>query len=182
MRPSYLGLTGPNSSGKGEIADHLSAKHGYRRHSLSDVLRDEAKRRGVEPVRGILIGLGNELRATRGAGVLAELVLPELTPPALVDSIRNPEEVEVLRGLPGFVLVAVEAPMDLRFLRSVARRRPGDPASLEEFRRREDQENGADPMAQQLKATAALADHVLRNHGSLDDLHRAVDDLLGRLA
>ena len=181
MRPSYLGLTGPNSSGKGEIAGYLASRHGYRCHSLSDVLRDEARQRGVEPVRAILIPLGNELRAARGPGALADMILPRLTPPALVDSIRNPEEVTVLRRLEGFVLLAVEAPLDLRFRRSVGRQRPGDPASLEEFREREAQENGTDPMAQQLCATAALADHVLRNDGSLDDLHRAIDNLIERL-
>ena len=45
MLPPYLGLTGPNSSGKGEIAAYLQSRHGYVGVSLSDVLRDEAKQR-----------------------------------------------------------------------------------------------------------------------------------------
>lgn len=178
-----LGLTGPNSAGKGVTAERLVEHHGYHAISLSDVLRDEARRRGQEPVRGVLIPLGTELRRLHGPGALAEMVVERLEPPALIDSIRNPAEVEVLRRLvPGFVLVALGAPLAVRFERSLARQREGDPETVEEFRRREAQENTRDPAAQQLTATAALADHVLDNSGDLDELHRRVDHLVARLA
>jgi dephospho-CoA kinase len=95
-----------------------------------------------------------------------------------VDSIRNPEEVAVLRRLPGFVLIAIDAPLELRFARSLERMRPGDPETAEEFRRREEQENTSDPAAQQLRATSALADVRLSNEGSFDDLRRRVDELV----
>lgn len=176
--PPVLGLTGPNSSGKGVTAEWLRDRWGYALHSLSDVLRDEARARGLEPVRGVLIPLGNELRRARGPGALAELVLPRLAPPALVDSIRNPEEVAVLRRVPGFLLVSIDAPLELRYARSLERRRPGDPETLQEFSRREEEENTNDPAAQRLRATAALADVHLSNDGSLDELRSAVDALL----
>ena len=180
--PPVIGLTGPNSSGKGETAQILAELFGYSLHSLSDVLRDEAKHRGQEPVRDVLIPLGNELRRARGAGVLAEMIVPRLTPPALVDSIRNPAEVEVLRRIPGFVLIAVDAPVPLRFERSRARARSGDADTLDGFREKEARENSADPIAQQLRATAAMADAVLSNEGSLEALHERVRALLASLA
>ena len=179
--PPYIGLTGPNASGKGEVAAYLEKAHGYRARSLSDVLREEARRRGQEPTRGVLIPLGNELRQEHGPGALAELILPGLEPPALIDSIRNPTEVEVLRRLEGFVLLSVAAREDLRFERSLARQRPGDPATLEEFRAREAQENSKDPAAQQLSATAALADAVVENEGGLEELGAQLDRLLSDL-
>ena len=179
--PPYVGLTGPNASGKGEVAAWLESEHGYRCRSLSDVIREEARRRGQEPVREVLIALGTELRAEHGAGALAELILRDLEPPALIDSIRNPAEVEVLRRLPGFVLLGIEAPLDLRFERSVERGRPGDPASLAEFEAREAQENTSNPAAQQLAATAALADAVVGNAGSLEELAREVERILREL-
>ena len=180
--PPYLGLVGPNASGKGVTAQHLEAVHGYSLHSLSDVLRDECRRRGQEPVRGNLIELGNELRRLHGPCVLAERVLPRLVPPALVDSIRNPEEVAVLRRLPGFVLISIDSPPTVRFPRSLARRRHGDPGTLKEFIAREEQENSADPAAQQLRTTAALADHHVENDATLADLRARVDDLIARLS
>lgn len=173
-RPPVIGLTGPNSSGKGETAGILVNELGYRMLSLSDMLREEARRRGLEPVRDVLIPLGNELRRDRGAGVLAEMALERVSPPALVDSIRNPAEVAVLRRIPGFVLVAIDAPVELRHERSLRRARPGDARTLDEFLEKERRENTADPSAQQLTATAALADAVVRNEGSLDDLRREV--------
>lgn len=177
-----IGLTGPNSSGKGETAAILCRELGYRPHSLSDVLRDEASRRGLEPVRDVLIPLGNELRRARGPGALAEIVLPRLEPPALVDSIRNPAEVAVLRTIPGFVLLAIEAPLRVRHERSLVRARPGDGRTLEEFHEKERREDSKDPEAQQLSATAALADAVIRNDGTLDDLRRQVLALVAALA
>jgi len=178
MLPRIVGLTGPNSSGKGATADVLVSELGYAAHSLSDVVRDEARRRGLEPVRDVLIPLGNELRQVGGPGALAERILPRLEPPALVDSIRNPAEVEVLRRLEGFVLLAIDAPVELRFRRSLERARPGDAVTLEDFRDKEQRENSTDPKAQQLAATAALADRVLVNDGSLDDLRARLLALL----
>ena len=56
-----IGLTGANASGKGEAAGYLKSK-GFAYYSLSDILREEAKLRGIEPSRENLIKLGNELR------------------------------------------------------------------------------------------------------------------------
>jgi hypothetical protein len=96
-------------------------------HSLSDVVREEAAARGLPPERGPLIAVGNELRRALGPGALAERILPRLGERDVVDSIRNPAEVEVLRRAPGFLLVAVRATQATRFARSLARARPGDP-------------------------------------------------------
>jgi dephospho-CoA kinase len=99
----------------------------------------------------------------------------------VVDSIRNPAEVEVLRGLPHFILLGVRAAVEKRFRRSLERARPGDPMTLAEFRRREQQENSKDPVAQQLEATFALADHCIENDGDFDALRQAIDERLAAL-
>jgi len=176
-----LGLTGPNAAGKGEVAAHLR-RLGFALHSLSDVVREEAAARGLPPEREHLIRVGNELREAGGAGVLARRILARLGRRDVVDSIRNPAEVEVLRRIEGFVLVGVRAPLALRFRRSTERGRPGDPATLEEFRRREAQENSVDPTAQRLAATFALADRILDNDGGLEELRRGVERLVADLA
>jgi dephospho-CoA kinase len=175
-----LGLTGPNAAGKGEVAAHLE-RRGFRLHSLSDIVREEAARRGLPPEREHLIRTGNELRAELGAGALARRILDRLGRRDVVDSIRNPAEVAVLRERDDFFLLGVSARPELRFQRSIARGRAGDPESFEEFLYRERQENSSDPGAQQLGATFQLADHVVQNDGDLDNLHRAVDELLARL-
>ncbi len=175
-----IGLTGPNASGKGEVAAYLAGL-GFEVHSLSDVVREEAAGRGLPPEREHLIRIGNELRAGGGPGVLAERILSRVGERDVVDSIRNPEEVAVLRRLPRFVLLGVRAASRRRFERSLARSRPGDARTFEEFLAREGEENLAGPHRQRLVATFRLADVVVENEGDLEDLHRAVDGVLASL-
>jgi len=169
-----VGLTGPNASGKSEVAAHLG-RRGFAYHSLSDVVREEAARRGLPPEREHLIKIGNDLRRGEGPATLARRIASRLQGRDVVDSIRNPAEVAALRALRGFKLLGVDAPVEVRFERARRRARAGDGDTLAEFTRREAQENTADPSAQQLQTTLALADARLVNGGSLDELFRQVD-------
>ena len=175
-----LGLTGPNASGKGEVADYL-ATLGYEPHSLSDVVREEALRAGLDVERESLILTGNRLRREEGAGALARRILPRLGPRSVVDSIRHPEEVRVLRTRADFRLLGVDAPVETRFARARLRGRPGDPEELDAFRALEEREQGREPAGQDLRGTFALADHVVGNEGSLEALQARVDALLETL-
>jgi len=179
-RPLIIGLTGPNAAGKGEVAAVLG-KMGFALHSLSDVVREEAARRGLPPTRENLIRLGNDLRLRHGSGVLARRISRRLRGFDVVDSIRNPVEVQVLRRREGFVLVGVDAPRRLRFRRSMRRARPGDALSLRDFVEKERRENSRRGHAQQLGRTLALADLKVRNDRSLGDLERRVRRFLERL-
>jgi dephospho-CoA kinase len=174
-----VGLTGPNASGKGEVAKFLAA-HGFQVYSLSDVVRREATRIGLDHGRDNLIRVGVRLRARGGPGALAGRILPRLRGQAVVDSIRNPGEVAVLRRLPRFLLLGVDAPQALRFERSLRRGRIGDGATLEEFARKEARENSTTEAGQQLQATLAMADCVVDNDSTLDALHARVRAALER--
>ena len=98
MSTIVLGLTGKNASGKGTVAEVLK-EHGFVYHSLSDSLRDELNLLGKKETRENLIEIGNKLRNTGGPGVLADKLTSKLTLDCnhIVDSIRNPFEVESLR-------------------------------------------------------------------------------------
>ena len=178
-----IGLTGKNAAGKTEVAQYLIHR-GFEYHSLSDEIREEAKKRGMDVTREALIELGNGLRAKSGPGVLAERVLLHLGHDRnyVVDSIRNPAEVEVLRRRKDFVLMAVDAGQAVRFDRSVLRGREGAAIHLEQFILEEERElRSDDPAAQQLVATREMAGVVVNNDGSLEDLHRTLDDILPAL-
>ena len=110
--------------------------------------------------------------------MLAERTLRNIAADAdhVVDSIRNPVEVEVLRGRPGFLLIEVVADERTRYQRMVARNRSGDASSFEEFRRQEQAElHDTDSAAQRLVATAELADVVVDNNGDLEALAEALE-------
>src|SRR5258708_5768139 len=113
-----IGLTGKNASGKGEVAKFLESR-GFQFHSLSDVLRDELKRKHLTPTRDHLTRVGNELREKYGPSILAECILKSLAESQnyVIDSFRNPAEVEAFRQRPDFVLWAVVAKPATRFKR-----------------------------------------------------------------
>jgi dephospho-CoA kinase len=176
-KPRIIGLTGTNGAGKGECAAFLGSK-GYATHSLSDILREELRARGLEVTRDNLIRIGNELREAQGADVLARRTAAKVTAPAVIDSIRNVREVECLRKLEGFFLLAVDAPLEVRFRRVAARGRNESAATLEEFRKKEEEEMSGGDKGQQLAACLALADRLIVNDGTLDDLYRQLEGLL----
>jgi dephospho-CoA kinase len=137
----FVGLTGLPGAGKGEFINSLRGvleSHGIKLlyYSLSDELRDEARRRLMPIERPVLRSIANELRLKYGHGILSTMlckkilgeleVNPDPSPVVIiVDAIRSPEEVLALRNELGseFILVAVEAPLDLLIERVSARAR-----------------------------------------------------------
>ena len=157
-----IGLTGRNAAGKGEVARYLQQKSFYY-YSLSDVIREEIRSRGLEPTRERLINAGNELRQHYGAHVLAERVLAKIEDDRhyVIDSIRNPYEVEAFRAAKNFKLIRVEAPPEVRFKRILARQRESDPETVEKFVELENREAEGDYISQNLVKVELMADYVL---------------------
>jgi dCMP deaminase len=166
-----IGLTGRNASGKTTAGETLAAR-GFSYLSLSDVIREEARRRGLADVRENMIALGNELREHYGAGALAELTVQRMQPDRnyAVDSIRHPAEVMALRKAGSFSLFHIFAPLEARFERAMARGRAGDAETLQDFIRQEEREfASSNAAAQQLLETERLANRVIENSGTLDE-------------
>jgi dCMP deaminase len=166
-----IGLTGRNASGKTTAVQVLAAR-GFHSLSLSDVIREEARRRGLQEVRENLIALGNELRERHGPGALAELTVAGIQPDRnyAVDSIRHPAEVAVLKKAGSFSLFHIFAPLEARFARAQARARDGDATTLQDFIRQEEREfASSNAAAQQLLETERLANRVIENQGTLDE-------------
>ena len=178
-----IGLTGKNASGKGEVAAYLKTK-GFLYFSLSNELRKEAKEKGIKPVRENLIKLGNELREKFGANYLAKKInlkinnlIKKNKNNFVVDSIRSPYEAKELMKNKDFILVGVDAPIELRFKRLLERNRIGDAKTLEEFKQQEERENLKSDTNQQLDETFKLSQKIILNGGSLEKLHEKIDDL-----
>src|SRR5437588_1671254 len=177
-----IGLTGRNASGKGEVARYLQKKSFYY-YSLSDVIRDEIRAGGLDPSRELLITIGNELRQKYGASVLAERILAKIEDDKhyVIDSIRNPAEVDAFRAAKHFKLVRVEAPAEVRFQRIISRQRESDPRTLEEFVALENREAEGDDTSQNLVKVELMADHALINDSALEKLYPQIDTLLLKL-
>ncbi len=177
-----IGLTGRNAAGKGEVAEYVKKKSFYY-YSLSDVIRDEIRSRGQQPTREILIQAGNELRQKHGSHILAERILAKIEDDKhyIIDSIRNPSEVDTFRAAKHFKLIRVEAPAEIRFQRILGRKREGDPLTLPEFMELERREADGDATSQNLIKVELMADYAVVNDGPLEKLYQQVDQLLSKL-
>jgi dCMP deaminase len=177
-----IGLTGRNGAGKGEVANYLKKKSFYY-YSLSDVIREEIRSRGQTPTRELMIEAGNELRQRFGAAALALRVLARVENDKnyVIDSIRNPAEVEAFRAAKNFKLIKITAPLELRFERLRRRARENDPSTLEEFIELENREAAGAVTSQNLNKVEGLADYVVVNDGSLEKLHNEIDKLIPTL-
>ena len=175
-----IGLTGKNAAGKGEVAKFLQDR-GFYYSSLSDELRAELKRRRLELTRDHLTRIGNELREKNGPAVLAERILQHLghSRNYVIDSFRNPGEVQAFQRRKDFVLWAVTAKPEIRFERIKRRARENDPDTLAHFLAVEQREaHNTDPTKQSLNACERMADARIPNNLSLDDLHKRLTTLL----
>jgi dCMP deaminase len=176
-----VGLSGLNGSGKGEVLNYLEERSFYP-FSLSDVIRRQLEEQGLSETRDRMIETGRAIRTEKGPGGLAEMLADKIISDRnyVVDSIRHPAEVEVLRSrTPHFHLIWVDAPAAIRLVRMNERGRAGDATTHEELRAQEGRELGSDdPAAQQLLAVKDLADSNLVNDGSISDLHENLQEVL----
>ena len=179
MKRSFklIGLTGTNGSGKG-IAASFFKTNGYAYFSLSDIIRHELIKEGSETTRDNLIQKGNELREKHGANILAKRVMDRITGHSVIDSIRNPEEIEYFRIMESFILLAIDAPVEIRYIRVQHRGRNESASSLEEFIAKEKEEMTQKEKGQQLQECMRMADYRVTNEGSLEDFYKKLEKFL----
>lgn len=172
-----IGLTGTNGAGKGKVASYL-VKKGFQYFSLSDLIREELRKKGKEITRDNLIKMGNYLREKYGPDILACRVMKKIKGNSVIDSIRNPKEIEHLRKQKNFILLAIDAPVELRYERTKKRGRDESASTLQEFILKEREEMTTDEKGQQLRTCLKMADVTIINDGSLEELKKKLEALL----
>jgi dCMP deaminase len=181
--PKYIGLTGYMGSGKGEIVKMLE-KRGYKYISLSDAVRSEATKRGLEHTRENLQCTGNDLRNSHGAGALGMKIREEVAKESqdkwVIDGIRNPGESNELRKLPGLQIIGVSADQDILVKRIETRNREGKMMTKEEIieRIKKEQGIGEPPEGQQVKKCLDASDYMILNEGTLEELEGKLEHAL----
>lgn len=163
-----IGLTGPMGSGKTTVVNVL-LKLGYKLITLSDMVREECQKLGVKEERENLMNVGQNLRRKGGPGILAVRALERVKSAGgdkwIIDGIRNPAEVEVLRKEPDFILLANTAPEDMIIERIRSRKRSDDTFDETSIRRKLRREwgEGEPENGQQVGKCVEMADYVFEN-------------------
>jgi len=166
-------------AGKSTIAEGLKPK-GYEIINLGNAVREEAKKRNLDPTRENLGKLMLELREKNGSGAIIELVKPKIQSSIanvlLIDGVRSNNEIKVLRKLGTVKLLAIHASTDTRFNFLQKRGRSDDPQTKEHFNERDDRELGVG-----VSNSIALSDFAISNIGiTKDELIKKSNDIIQR--
>ena len=170
-----IGLTGSMGCGKGEIVKILE-KEGFKYVTLSSMVREEARKRGVGEEREQLMEVGNSLRSVDGAGVLAKKSLEKIEESGhdnwVVDGIRNPAEIDELKKGKDVYVVGVHTDREVLVERILNRGRGGDALDKDAIIHKISREwgEGEPEDGQQVGKCMDKVDITIDNVGTLEDL------------
>jgi dephospho-CoA kinase len=175
QREKLIGLVGHPSCGKDTVAEYLVKDHGFVNVNMSDLIKDYILKNNLgEPKRELFREVAISLRKENGEDYLMKLCLQNEAPRLVVTGLRMEAEARRLQE-EGGLIVACEASSEARFKRAMARGDLKDSLSFEEFKRQDEIEGRGGEGGLQVNAVIALADHLIQNDGTLEDLRRQIE-------
>ncbi|MEM3061176.1 MAG: AAA family ATPase [Candidatus Bathyarchaeia archaeon] len=167
-RKKLIVITGMPGSGKALSSKILKAL-GIPVLAFGDVVREEAKRRGLKPTFENIGMLMLKMREEGGSAIMAKRLIPKIdrinSSLMVLEGARSMDEVDELKRCYDVVVVAVHSSPETRYERLLARKRSDDPKSWEEFKERDERE-----LKVGIGNLIALADKVVINEGSVEKL------------
>ena len=177
-----IGVAGTNGSGKDTVGHLLSEHYGYLFITVTDLLREECRKRGLPVERENLRMVSAEWRREHGTGVLVDKAVEAFhqLPDAdrynglVIASLRNPGENDRMHDLDGIVLW-VDAEPKVRYDRiqknaAVRGRAEEDTKTFEQFMAEEEAEmhppEGADSAMLNMAAVKEKSDLFVENNSS----------------
>jgi len=177
-----LGFTGPIGSGKDLAAKYVGEKLRIPFFQISDALKKLMEKRGVEVNRDTFTTCGTEYAKEFGEDYLAKILLEKIDGgKGVISGMRQVAQIKYLRENSDFYLVAIGADAEIRFQRSMARGKAGDADTLDLFVRNELKENTAEKNIQRVFECVKMADILIINNTSLEDLYKELDELLVKI-
>lgn len=180
-----VGITGTIGSGKDVAKSFFEKKFSCYSSNLSDLIRTELlEKKKIKVDKNLKQNLGNDLRKQYGNHVLAELAwnfLQKNRELIVIGGIRNPGEIEFLKKKAGkdFVLIAVDAPRELRWEKVQKRNKSTDPKTYEEFVAIDEKDlgTGEPEYGQQVRKCMSMADYKIENNGSDEEFFKKLDEI-----
>ncbi len=177
-----IGVVGHPASGKDSAAEYLETK-GFVHFSSGDFIRADMRREGIPLDRTSMKAFSAKMRALHGNEYPVGEIVKKVARDTAVSGLRNRAEVLAFRGAFGdrFVLLAVQAPVEARYARILARKRAGDEITLERFREEENQERLQYSGTHEVDAVIADADATIENNGTKEEFFAKLDSFLRAL-
>lgn len=183
-----VGIAGTNGSGKDTVAQLLADKHGFLAVSVSDLLRDECRRRDLPVERKNLRMISAEWRREGGLGVLVDKAVEAFKNAGgkyrglAVGSLRNPGEIDTIHAYGGKA-VWVDADPRIRYerIRRANRGRGSeDNKTYKQFLAEEQAEmqHSGDAATLNMSAVKSLCAITILNDSTADNLEKQLDKLV----
>jgi len=180
-----IGITGHIGAGKGTVVEYLTEIKGFKHFSARTFITKEIKRRGLPVDRDSMTLVSNDLRQTYSPSYIIESLYKEAKErgvDCIIESIRTPGEVDALRSIGHFFLLAVTADLPVRYQRVVLRAGVTDNISFETFVMQDEREAAStDPHKGNINECIRRADYVLNNNGSVQTLHKEIEDVFVKI-
>ena len=172
-----IGLAGRIGSGKTVAAKYLSERYRGKQKRFSKILMDILDILYLPNTRKNLQKLGYSLRKELGNDVIVNAFKKNLETEknlVIIDGIRYPNEVEMLRSFKENILIYIYASSNIRYKRCKKRGDKDRPdMSYEEFVRADSAET-----EKYLDNIMEDADYVIDNSGSIDKFYETIDKIM----
>ena len=180
-----LGITGTIGAGKGTVVDYLVQQHQFAHFSVRKYLTAIIEQQHLPLNRDSMVAVANDLRANNSPSYIVEQLYEmaiKSNQNCIIESIRTPGEIEALRKLGDFYLLAVDADPKIRYERIIIRNSETDKITFDTFVANEKREmTSTDPNKQNLSVCMNNADYTVENNGSFEDLNKQVEYILNKI-
>jgi len=177
-----IGITGTIGAGKGTVVEYLIDKKGFKHFSARAFLIEEIEKRGLENNRDSMVLVANDLREKNSPSFVADELFKralESGDNCVIESLRTSGEIESLKSKGNFTLLAIDADPKIRYERIIGRSSSTDNVSFEKFLADEQREmESTDPNKQNLSKCIGMADFVINNNGTLEELNLKLEEIL----
>ena len=148
--------------------------------TMGNIVRDEARRRNLEPSGTNLGKLAQELRTSWGPEIIAqkcvELIKNMKSKIIFIDGIRSLAEINVFRKQWEFPIIAIIVDENERLKRLFNRARSDDPKTLQELRDRDMRE-----LKFGLDKVLEIADYKIKNDSTINNLKKKTREIVLKL-
>ncbi|MBI3572101.1 AAA family ATPase [Candidatus Kaiserbacteria bacterium] len=177
-----IGITGTLGAGKGEVAEYLVKQKGFKHYSSRAQIVAEIEHRGLPVNRDTMTAVANDMRRTHDPAYPQpqsyEQALADHAENAVMESVREVAGAAFLKAHGAF-LIGVDADPRIRYERAIKRGSSTDHIDFETFVAQEKREmQNTDPTKQNIGAIMKMADAVLTNNGTKEELHQQIEQTL----
>lgn len=177
-----LGIAGEIASGKDTVGRYLSEQHEALLLRFSQPLRDILDRLQMDQNRENMAKISLYLRKAFGEDILSKVIMEDAEKSevdfVVVDGVRRLPDILHMESDEHFYFAYIEANPEKRYERLTKRRQNVDDATKTAVQFEKDAKLETELQIRDLKERAEF---IIRNDGTLEELHAQVDDIVATL-